>query len=123
MSSTRGWSRRSGCRWTRFPGRINETWFKADRPGVYFGQCFQLCGTRHGFMPIAVEVVSKERFAEWVAAKQKANGITPGAPKAAAPAGGSAAAEAATTPTPVESPAVPAPSATTPAAPAAPPAK
>lgn len=66
------------------PGRINETWFKAERPGVYFGQCYQLCGTRHGFMPIAVEIVSKERFAEWVAAKQKENGITPPAPAAAA---------------------------------------
>ena len=65
------------------PGRINETWFKVDRPGVYFGQCFQLCGTKHGFMPIAVEVVSKEKFAQWVAAKQAENGI---APPAAAPA-------------------------------------
>ena len=66
------------------PGRINETWFKVERPGVYFGQCYQLCGTKHGFMPIAVEVVSKERFAEWVAAKQKENGITPPAPSAIA---------------------------------------
>ena len=65
------------------PGRINETWFKVDRPGVYYGQCFQLCGTKHGFMPIAVEVVSKERFAEWVAAKQKENGITPPVPATA----------------------------------------
>ena len=59
------------------PGRINETWFRVDRPGVYYGQCFQLCGTKHAFMPIAVEVVSKARFADWVAAKQKENGITP----------------------------------------------
>jgi len=59
------------------PGRINETWFKVDRPGVYYGQCFQLCGTKHGFMPIAVEVVSKARFAEWIAAKQKDAGIAP----------------------------------------------
>jgi cytochrome c oxidase subunit 2 len=95
------------------PGRINETWFKVDRPGVYYGQCFQLCGTKHAFMPIAVEVVSKERFAQWVAAKQKDNRITP--PSAAtatpaktaaagaetlAPAGGSAPAEAATGVTP-----------------------
>lgn len=85
------------------PGRINETWFKATKPGVYFGQCYQLCGTRHAFMPIAVEVVSKERFAAWVAAKQKENGIDPAAKTAAAaPAGGSAAAEAATTPTPAD---------------------
>ncbi len=59
------------------PGRINETWFRVDRPGVYYGQCFQLCGTKHAFMPIAVEVVSKARFAQWVAAKQKDAGITP----------------------------------------------
>ena len=59
------------------PGRINETWFKVDRPGVYYGQCFQLCGTKHAFMPIAVEVVSKARFAQWIAAKQKENGIAP----------------------------------------------
>ena len=68
------------------PGRINETWFKVDRPGVYFGQCFQLCGTKHAFMPIAVEVVSKERFAEWVAEKQKENGIAPVVAAAPAPA-------------------------------------
>ena len=67
------------------PGRINETWFKVDRPGVYFGQCSELCGTKHGFMPIAVEVVSKERFAAWVAMKQKENGISPNAAPAARP--------------------------------------
>lgn len=68
------------------PGRINETWFKVDRPGVYFGQCSELCGTKHGFMPIAVEVVSKEKFAAWVAAKQKENGIAPNVAPAARPA-------------------------------------
>jgi len=68
------------------PGRINETWFKVERPGVYFGQCSELCGTKHGFMPIAVEVVSKEKFAQWVAAKQAENGITPPAATTAAAA-------------------------------------
>lgn len=58
------------------PGRLNETWFKVDRPGVYFGQCSELCGARHGYMPIAVEVVSPARFAEWVALK---GGKMPGA--------------------------------------------
>lgn len=57
------------------PGRLNETWFKADRPGVYYGQCSELCGARHGFMPIAVEVVTPERFAAWVASK---GGTMPG---------------------------------------------
>jgi cytochrome c oxidase subunit 2 len=99
------------------PGRINETWFKVDRPGVYYGQCFQLCGTKHAFMPIAVEVVSKERFAQWVAAKQKENGIAPGAPKLAAAPSANAPAEAAT----AVAPAVP--TETAPAAPVAPAAK
>ncbi|WP_042699960.1 cytochrome c oxidase subunit II [Azospirillum sp. B506] len=49
------------------PGRINETWFKAEREGVYYGQCSEICGTNHGFMPIAVEAVSKEAFDAWVA--------------------------------------------------------
>lgn len=48
------------------PGRINEASFKADKIGLYYGQCNQLCGARHGFMPIAIEVVSKERFAQWI---------------------------------------------------------
>jgi cytochrome c oxidase subunit 2 len=58
------------------PGRLNETWFKVDRPGVYFGQCSELCGARHGYMPIAVEVVSKAQYAQWVASK---GGTMPGA--------------------------------------------
>lgn len=49
------------------PGRINETWFKAEREGVYYGQCSEICGTNHGYMPIAVEVVSKANFDAWVA--------------------------------------------------------
>ncbi|MAU40772.1 MAG: cytochrome c oxidase subunit II [Kordiimonas sp.] len=48
------------------PGRINETWFKATKEGVYYGQCSELCGVRHAFMPIAVRVVSEEEFAQWV---------------------------------------------------------
>ena len=66
------------------PGRINETWFKTDRPGVYFGQCSELCGTKHAYMPIAIEVLPRAQFDAWVAAKQKENGIE--APAAAAPA-------------------------------------
>ena len=61
------------------PGRINEIWFKVDRPGVYFGQCSELCGTKHGFMPIAIEVLPPEKFNAWVAAKEAENGnATPG---------------------------------------------
>ena len=79
------------------PGRINETWFKVDRPGVYFGQCSELCGSKHAYMPIAIEVLPRAQFDAWVAAKKKENGIeTPAAtPVAAAPAA-TAAAPAAT---------------------------
>src|SRR6476646_5766064 len=51
------------------PGQLHETWVKVDRPGVYFGQCSELCGARHGFMPIGVEVTSDARFAQWIASK------------------------------------------------------
>jgi len=48
------------------PGRINETWFKATREGIYYGQCSELCGKDHSAMPIAVRVVSEQAFATWV---------------------------------------------------------
>lgn len=51
------------------PGRINEISFKVEKEGVYFGQCSELCGARHAFMPISVEVVSPAKFAAWVASK------------------------------------------------------
>jgi cytochrome c oxidase subunit II len=54
------------------PGFVNEAWFKANKVGHYTGQCAELCGRDHGFMPIVVEVVSKEDFAKWLAAKQEA---------------------------------------------------
>ena len=58
------------------PGQLHEAWAKVDRPGVYFGQCSELCGARHGFMPIAIEVQPQAQFAEWVASK---GGHMPGA--------------------------------------------
>ena len=48
------------------PGRINETWFKAEKVGTYYGQCSELCGIQHAFMPIAVRVVSEEEYVEWL---------------------------------------------------------
>jgi cytochrome c oxidase subunit 2 len=79
--------------WTKIdanPGRLNETWVKVDRPGVYFGQCSELCGARHGFMPIAVEVVPEATFNAWLASKggtpKGAAPSTEAAPIAAAPA-------------------------------------
>ena len=48
------------------PGRINETWFKAEEVGTYYGQCSELCGIKHAFMPITVRVVSEEEYQEWL---------------------------------------------------------
>jgi cytochrome c oxidase subunit 2 len=69
------------------PGQLHETWVKVDRPGVYFGQCSELCGARHGFMPIGVEVVPAAQFAQWVGSKGgHLAGATPPVTPAAAPA-------------------------------------
>ena len=48
------------------PGRINETWFKADRIGVFYGQCSELCGIKHAFMPITVNVVTEDEYNKWL---------------------------------------------------------
>jgi cytochrome c oxidase subunit II len=48
------------------PGKINATWFRANREGKFYGECSELCGARHAYMPITVEVVSQERFDQWV---------------------------------------------------------
>ena len=50
------------------PGRLNETWFRAEREGIYYGQCSELCGKDHAFMPIAIRVVSAEQFDSWLEA-------------------------------------------------------
>ena len=60
-----------GIKTDAVPGRTNETWVKVKKPGVYYGQCSELCGVHHGFMPIAIEVVTKEQFAEWVKIAQE----------------------------------------------------
>ena len=90
--------------WTKIdanPGRLNETWVKVDRPGVYFGQCSELCGARHGYMPIAIEVVPEATFNAWLASKGGTpKGTAPAATDAAAPA-----AEAAPAPAAAEAPA------------------
>jgi cytochrome c oxidase subunit 2 len=55
-----------GIKIDSIPGRLNETWFKASKEGVYYGQCSELCGKDHAFMPIEVRVVSEQAFAAWV---------------------------------------------------------
>jgi cytochrome c oxidase subunit 2 len=55
-----------GIKIDAIPGRLNETWFKATKTGMFYGQCSELCGKDHAFMPIAVKVVSDQEFAAWV---------------------------------------------------------
>lgn len=63
-----------GVKTDAVPGRMNEIWFRATKEGTYYGQCSELCGVGHGFMPIAVDVVSKEKFAAWVEEAKKKYG-------------------------------------------------
>jgi cytochrome c oxidase subunit II len=93
------------------PGRLNEKTLTITKPGVYYGQCSELCGARHGFMPITVEALPPEKFAAWVKAQ---GGQMPGAKAAsAAPATTSPAAKAvpAAAPAATPTPATPAPAA------------
>lgn len=116
-----------GLKTDAVPGRVNETWFRADRTGVFYGQCSELCGVDHAFMPIEIHVVTQAQFEAWVASKggsmtpktaaeapggtvaQTAAGTT-GAPTVAdgAVAVPAPAAPAAATPAPVAAPAAPA---------------
>lgn len=57
------------------PGRLNELWFEVTEPGIYYGQCSELCGARHAFMPIGVKVVTKDEYTAWVAEQQAQAGI------------------------------------------------
>ena len=81
-----------GVKKDAIPGFVNEAWFKvdADKPGLYRGQCAELCGRDHGFMPIVVDVRSKEDFAAWLqqqsAAEASGRAAGPGAPGAPAAA-------------------------------------
>ena len=55
-----------GVKRDAMPGRVNETWFKAEKVGTYYGQCSELCGIKHAFMPIEVKVVSDEDYQIWL---------------------------------------------------------
>ncbi len=77
-----------GVKMDAVPGRLNETWFRIDREGTYYGQCSELCGANHGFMPIMVKAVSKDEFAAWVEkAKEEFAGDTGSDPTRVASAG------------------------------------
>jgi cytochrome c oxidase subunit 2 len=78
-----------GIKLDAVPGKVNETWMEVTREGIFYGQCSELCGNGHGYMPIAIEVVSKEKFDAWVAEAQtkfsKVDGTPPAATVAQAP--------------------------------------
>jgi cytochrome c oxidase subunit 2 len=121
-----------GLKTDAVPGRVNETWFRAERTGVFYGQCSELCGVDHAFMPIQINVVTEAEFAAWVVSK--GGSMTPAtaaqapggtadqvaagtnANTTAAPAAGIPTAETATTPTAAPAAGAPAPAATAPAA-------
>src|SRR5687768_1843301 len=65
------WVPALGIKQDAIPGFVRDTWFKADNPGIYRGQCAELCGKDHGFMPIVVEVVAPDKYAAWVGDQQK----------------------------------------------------
>jgi cytochrome c oxidase subunit 2 len=67
-----------GIKIDAIPGRLNETWFKATKTGMFYGQCSELCGRDHAFMPIAVRVVSDQDFAAWVESAKKKFAALPG---------------------------------------------
>jgi cytochrome c oxidase subunit 2 len=70
-----------GVKIDAIPGRVNETWFKAEREGVYYGQCSQLCGRDHAFMPIEVKVLSEKDYAAWLEGAKKKFATVDSAPK------------------------------------------
>jgi cytochrome c oxidase subunit 2 len=91
-----------GLKTDAIPGRVNETWFRAEKVGTYYGQCSELCGVDHAFMPIEIKVVTQPEFEAWVASKggsMTANAPAPAAAPAA-PAADAAAAPAAGAPAP-----------------------
>jgi cytochrome c oxidase subunit 2 len=78
------WVPALGWKQDAIPGIINEAWTDIQTPGIYRGQCAELCGKDHGFMPIVVHAVSKEEFRQWLASKKPAAALA--APLEAAPA-------------------------------------
>jgi cytochrome c oxidase subunit II len=84
-NSMHGWTVPGfGIKKTVIPGRLNEGWIEVPKEGIYFGQCSQICGNAHAYMPIAVRVVSKADFDKWAADKKKAAGLLPASSVASA---------------------------------------
>ena len=103
-----------GLKIDAIPGRLNETWFKAEKTGIFYGQCSELCGVDHANMPIEIQVVTQSQFDAWVASKK-----APPAPAAAPATSAEVDAAAPAAATPASAPAA-APASVPAAAPAAP---
>jgi cytochrome c oxidase subunit 2 len=81
------WVPELGQKKDAIPGYVNEIWAKVEKPGLYRGQCTELCGAYHGFMPIVVEAKPEDEYLKWVAAQKQAQASKPGAAAQANPAG------------------------------------
>jgi cytochrome c oxidase subunit 2 len=80
------WVPALGWKQDAIPGIVNEAWADIQKPGIYRGQCAELCGKDHGFMPIVVKAVSKAEYRQWLAAQKAGNATAPVAAPAPAPA-------------------------------------
>jgi cytochrome c oxidase subunit 2 len=78
------WVPAFGVKQDAIPGFVRDSWFKVDTPGVYRGQCAELCGKEHGFMPIVVEALPEEKYRTWLADRQTKNNTVTAAASAAA---------------------------------------
>jgi cytochrome c oxidase subunit 2 len=78
------WVPAFGVKQDAIPGFVRDSWFKVDTPGTYRGQCAELCGKEHGFMPIVVEAVPEEQYKTWLAEQQAKNKVASAAVGAAA---------------------------------------
>lgn len=116
------WVPALGIKRDAIPGFINEAWAKIEKPGIYRGQCAELCGALHGFMPIVIEAKLAPEYETWRAEKKKAlAATTTPAPESLAPAAPTSTTSAPESPAPAAPvPATPAPAASTPATPTAP---
>jgi cytochrome c oxidase subunit 2 len=99
------WVPALGWKQDAIPGIVNEAWTDIKEPGIYRGQCAELCGKDHGFMPVVVKAVPKAEFARWLAEEKAKNAPPAAAPAPAAEAEPAPAATAATTPAPAPTPA------------------
>ena len=101
------WVPALGWKQDAIPGLINEAWTQIDKPGVYRGQCAELCGKDHGFMPIVVRAIPKDEYKQWLAERKAENAPAPAVPAPAAEPGPAATEAEAAAPATAAAPAAP----------------